>query len=81
MFSVRIDKDGDGYVFKVQPCQAALEMVALDSTPGVIAMVHANTPAHACERAWYMAQHMYDEQDPELDAPVAKLLADLQGAR
>ena len=52
MYSVRIDKDGEGYVFKVQPLEGStLEMVALDSAPGIIAVVEANGPGHACQRA------------------------------
>jgi hypothetical protein len=77
MYSVRIDKDGDGYVFKVQPCEGILEIVGLDSTPGIIAMVHANDPGHACWRAWDMAEHMNDEQPGQLDSPFHRFLAEL----
>ncbi len=45
MYTVRIDKDGEGYVFKVQPAPAeGTELVALDSVPGIIAVVHAVDP-------------------------------------
>ncbi len=67
MYSVRIDKDGDGYVFKVQPAPDALfEMVALDSTPGIIAIVNAADPSHACLRAWAAAERMRDGQPQQL---------------
>ena len=65
MYSVRIDKDGDGYVFKVQPIERGIEMIALDSTPGVIAFIEAEDPGRACQSAWYRALHMHDDR-PEL---------------
>ena len=68
MFSVRIDKDGDGYMFKVQPIEPGLEMVALDSTPGIIAMVQAATPGIACQRAWFMAMKMNSKNPEQLNA-------------
>lgn len=55
MFSVRIDLDGDGYAFHVEPFESANEqeeLIAIDSTPGIIALVRANSPGEACERAW-----------------------------
>jgi len=58
MYSVRIDKDGEGYVFKVQPIDPGLEMVSLDSAPGIIAMVQARNPGEASARAWEMALNM-----------------------
>lgn len=66
MFSVRIDKDGAGYVFRTSPCPGSLEMVALDSAPGVIAIVEANDPASACARAWYLAMHMHDGDEEQI---------------
>jgi hypothetical protein len=77
MYSVRIDKDGDGYVFRVQPCDGSLELVALDSAPGIIAMVHANNPAQACQVAWHKAEHMHDKQPEQLPSPIGEVLAGL----
>ncbi len=68
MYSVRIDKDGEGYVFKVQPMDGVFEMVALDSTPGVIAMVHGSNPGHACQRAWFAAMKMNSKNPEQLNA-------------
>lgn len=56
MFSVRIDKTDDGHAFKVEPMPWGLELVALDSTPGVIAFVEAANPGAACQRAWEKGQ-------------------------
>jgi hypothetical protein len=67
MFSVRIDKDRDAYVFRVEPSFRGFEMVALDATPGVIAFVEADDPGQAAARAWNMAVHMHDEQPGQLD--------------
>jgi hypothetical protein len=66
MFSVRIDKEGDGYVFRTRPMEGAIEVVALDSTPAIIAMVNAETPGAACARAWDKASRMYDTVPGEL---------------
>ncbi len=66
MFQVRIDKDGDGYVFKVQPAEDGLEMVALDSAPGIMAVVQAESPGAAAERAWDRGVHMYDHPREQL---------------
>ena len=56
MFSVRIDKTEAGYKFKVEPMPWCLELIALDSTPGVIAFVEAPNPGAACQRAWEKGQ-------------------------
>ncbi len=64
MYSVRIDKDGAGYVFsvfEVPASERATGLVALDSAPGIIAMVHAVDPGAAAARAWELGAHMYDE--------------------
>ncbi len=66
MYSVRIDKDGDGYVFRVQKIEGAFEMVALDSAPGIMAMVRADNEGHACQVAWEKALHMHDEKPQTL---------------
>jgi hypothetical protein len=84
-YEVRVDKDGNGYVFKVQPSANPLvglaDMVSLDSTPGIIALVQANSPAHACERAWFLAEHMHDDKpDPLSPAARAALDAGLASA-
>jgi hypothetical protein len=77
MYAVRIDMDGDGYVFKVQPSEDGIEMVALDSTPGIIALVQARNPGEAAARAWDKAWHMQDGQaaqlNPDLDAFLRQL--------
>lgn len=52
MFSVRIDKEGDGYVFKIEPMPHGLEMIAFDSKPGVIAFIEAEDPGAAAKKAW-----------------------------
>lgn len=52
MFAVRIDKEGDAYVFRVEPHTGAHEMVGIDSTPGVIAFVIASDVGGAAQRAW-----------------------------
>lgn len=58
MYAVRIDK-GDkpgSYVFNVEPMDwMPDELIAMDSTPGIIAMVHAADPASAAKRAWEKA--------------------------
>ncbi len=79
MYSVRIDKDGDGYVFRVQPCKPVmLEMVAIDSAPGIIATVNAADPSHACLRAWAKAQQMRDSQPQQVTSrDVGEFLAGL----
>ena len=58
MFSVRIDKNGDegGYLFKVLPMPYGPELVALDSTPGLIVFVEAPDPGAAAARAWEKGQ-------------------------
>lgn len=56
MFAVRIDKTTEGYAFKVEPTQPCLELVALDSAPGVIAFVEAPDPGTACRLAWERGQ-------------------------
>jgi len=66
MYSVRIDKDRDGYVFRVQPTEGVFEMVALDSTPAIIAFVHANDPGDAAQRAWEKGTRMHDENPEQL---------------
>lgn len=68
MFSVRIDKGqkpGE-YIFRAAPCDGTLEMVAMDSAPGVIAMVRADDAGHACQLAWYRAAHMHDGEFKQL---------------
>ena len=68
MYAVRIDKDNEGYVFKVQPAlDDSAEMIAMDSTPGIIAIVHAVDPGAAAARAWELGSHMYDEPIEALD--------------
>lgn len=57
MYAVRIDYTPDEheprYVFAVKgPTAGVLELVALDSTPGVIAFVRAPNPGAAAARAW-----------------------------
>jgi hypothetical protein len=55
MFSVRIDKNDEaegGYIFKVAPMENGPELIALDSTPGIIAFVEAANPGEAAQRAW-----------------------------
>lgn len=57
MYAVRIDYEPDEhepkYVFAVRgPTHLVYEMVALDSTPGVIAFVRAQNPGAAALRAW-----------------------------
>lgn len=52
MFSVRIDRDGEAYVFRVEPHTGSLEMIAIDSTPGIIAFVLADNPGAAAKSAW-----------------------------
>lgn len=69
MFSVRIDKDGDGYVFHVQPVEGVFEMVAFDSTPAIIAFVEAEHAGAASARAWERGSHMYDKQPEQLERP------------
>ncbi len=81
MFSVRIDKDGDGYVFKVQPCEGSLEMVALDSAPGIIAMVWAHDPGDAAHRAWDKALRMHQPEQPSLPSATDDFLRELQEHR
>lgn len=79
MYSVRIDKDGDGYVFKVQPVERGIEMVALDSTPSVIAIVSADNECHACQVAWEKALRMHDAQPGQLTTDKFQgLLAEIQ---
>jgi hypothetical protein len=56
MFAVRIDKDGAKYTFKVEPMEWCFELIALDSTPGVIAFVEAPDPGAAAARAWEKGQ-------------------------
>jgi len=71
-YAVRIDKARratGGYIFNVEPCDVVFEMVALDSAPGIIAMVFADTPGHACQVAWERGAHMYDERTAELQDP------------
>ncbi len=68
MYSVRIDKDRDGYVFRVQPTEGVFEMVALDSTPAIIAFVHADDPGGAAQRAWDRGVHMHDQQPEQIEA-------------
>ncbi len=68
-FSVRIDKarrETGGYIFNVEPCDVVFEMVALDSAPGIIAMVHAESPGHACQLAWERGAHMNDPTHRQL---------------
>ena len=77
MYQVRIDKDGDGYVFKVQPAEGGLEFVALDSAPGIMAFVEAESPGAAAERAWDRGVHMHDqktEQIGDVDLLLRRLL-------
>jgi len=66
MFAVRIDKDGDGYTFRVQPTEGALEMVTLDSAPGIIAFVEAEHAGAAAGLAWERGSRMYDLQPEQL---------------
>ncbi len=56
MFAVRIDKEGDGYVFKVEPIPHDLELLALDSAPGFTAIVEAPNPGVAVQLAWERGQ-------------------------
>lgn len=57
MYSVRIDKDGEKYIFTVESMPFSKnELVALDSTPGVIAFVHAPNPGAGAQRAWEKGQ-------------------------
>lgn len=58
MFSVRIDKEGDegAYLFKVAPMPYGPELLALDSTLGLIAFVEAPDPGAAAARAWEKGQ-------------------------
>jgi hypothetical protein len=74
MFSVRIDKVGDGYVFKVEPMPLGAELVALDSTPGVIAFVEAASPGAACQRAWEKGQRELASLSGLPAQPASKLL-------
>lgn len=67
MFAVRIDKDGDGYLFKVHPAEGSIEMVALDSTPGIIAFVEAEHAGDAASKAFDRGMHMYDRQHEQLE--------------
>lgn len=69
MYSVRSDKDSDGYVFRVQPIEDALEMVSIDSVPRIMAAVEAISPGHACQCAWDKAIRMRDEQRALLEQP------------
>jgi hypothetical protein len=78
MFSVRIDKDGDGYVFRVQPTEGSLEMVAMDSAPGVIAFVNAYNAGHAARRAWDMALRMGEKQPGQINPAVDAFIRELQ---
>lgn len=62
MFSVRIDKverdseDDTLYHFQVSTMPWCPELIALDSTPGVIAFVEAPDPGAAAARAWEKGQ-------------------------
>jgi hypothetical protein len=78
MFSVRIDKDGDGYVFKVQPSEGSIEMVALDSAPGIVAFVRATNEGHACHVAWEKALRIHDTHPKSLGHEVDLLRALLE---
>lgn len=84
MFSVRIDKAGDGYVFKVEPMPLGAELVALDSTPGVIAFVEAASPGAACQRAWEKGQrelnlNLLGVRPAEPSSKLPELLGDKKG--
>ena len=56
MFAVRIDKKDEMFLFQVTPMEMGPELIALDSTPGVIAFVEAPNPGAACQRAWEKGQ-------------------------
>jgi hypothetical protein len=75
MFSVRIDKSLNGYTFHVHEHDGSLEMVALDSTPAIIATVHASDAGAACARAWHLAVHMHDSPLLNLEEAQERLLA------
>jgi hypothetical protein len=74
MFSVRIDKDGDKYTFQVEPMPFGPELIALDSTPGVIAFVEAPDPGSACRRAWEKGQRELASLGGLSPSPPEKLL-------
>lgn len=79
MFSVRIDKTPEGYNFKVASMPHGFEMIALDSTPGVIAFVEAPDPGAACTRTWEKGQQELAAMDgpaPEPGEHIFKLLGD-----
>lgn len=62
MFSVRIEKKGEGYAFSVEQMPYSKdELVALDSSPAVIAFVHAPSPGAAAQRAWEKGQRELEE--------------------
>ncbi len=58
MFSVRIDRDADAYVFRVAEFETHTiqEMIAIDSTPALIAIVQAGDAGAAAARAWQMGE-------------------------
>lgn len=69
MFVVRIDKHDGGYLFKVQPDDGALEMIALDSTPAIIACVEAEHAGAAAALAWERGSRLHDRQPEQLESP------------
>jgi hypothetical protein len=87
-YTVRIDKGPPegSYEFRVTPfaSEGGPEMIAIDSVPGVMAIVKAENPALACARAWEKAfQEMQDvkasaESEDERNA-VAMVMATVFG--
>lgn len=74
MFAVRIDKVGEGYVFKAEAMDLCAELIALDSAPGVIAFVEAPDPGTACKLAWERGQRELASLGGLPPSPPGKLL-------
>lgn len=74
MFAVRIDRTDAGYTFKTESIPHGIEMIALDSTPGVIAFVEAPNPGAACALAWERGQRELASLGGLSPSPPEKLL-------
>lgn len=74
MYSVRIDREDEKYIFQVEPMDWCAELVAMDSAPGIIAFVEAPDPGAAAARAWEKALKDLAHLDRQEAQPAKKLL-------
>lgn len=74
MYAVRIDRAGEKYIFQIELIPWCHELMALDSTPGIIALVEAPNPGAAAARAWEKALKDLAHLDKQPAQPPEKLL-------